>query len=61
MHRIRHPRLPGPATPLATPDSVYDADLDTGELHLLKRKPVLPGQAGDDPGDYEQHREWAPR
>jgi oligopeptidase B len=48
-------------TSLATPDSVYDADLDTGELTLLKRKPVLPlpGQAGYDPGDYEQHREWA--
>jgi oligopeptidase B len=48
-------------TSLATPDSVYDADLDTGELTLLKRKPVLPlpGEAGYDPGDYEQHREWA--
>jgi oligopeptidase B len=48
-------------TSLATPDSVYDADLDTGELALLKRKPVLPlpGEAGYDPGDYEQHREWA--
>ena len=35
-------------TSLATPDSVYDADLDTGELTLLKRKPVLPlpGRAG---------------
>src|SRR6185312_12568728 len=45
-------------TSLATPDSVYDADLDTGELTLLKRKPVvpLPGEAGYDPGDYEQHR-----
>jgi oligopeptidase B len=48
-------------TSLATPDSVYDADLDTGGLTLLKRKPVLPlpGEAGYDPGDYEQHREWA--
>jgi oligopeptidase B len=48
-------------TSLATPDSVYDAALDTGELTLLKRKPVLPlpGQGGYDPGDYEQHREWA--
>jgi oligopeptidase B len=46
---------------LATPDSVYDADLDTGELTLLKRKPVLtlPGGHPYDPQDYEQHREWA--
>ncbi|WP_018352140.1 S9 family peptidase [Longispora albida] len=41
---------------LATPDSVYDCWVATGELTLLKRKPVL----GDfDPADYEQHREWA--
>jgi oligopeptidase B len=48
-------------TSLATPDSVYDADLETGELALRKRKPVLtlPGQAPYDPADYEQHREWA--
>src|SRR5215469_10238709 len=48
-------------TSLATPDSVYDADLGTGELTLLKRKPVLPlpGEGGYDPADYEQHREWA--
>jgi oligopeptidase B len=48
-------------TSLATPDSVYDADTRTGELTLLKRTPVLalPGEAGYDPGDYEQHREWA--
>src|SRR5262245_2162863 len=46
---------------LATPDSVYDAALDTGGLTLLKRKPVLPlpGEAGYDPADYEQYREWA--
>ncbi len=46
---------------LATPDSVYDADLATGELSLLKRKAVLPlpGAGGYDPQDYEQHREWA--
>jgi oligopeptidase B len=46
---------------LATPDSVYDAGLDTGELTLLKRKPVLtpPGGHPYDPQDYEQHREWA--
>jgi len=46
---------------LATPDSVYDAALDTGELTLRKRQPVLPLPGGPDydPGDYEQHREWA--
>ena len=48
-------------TSLATPDSVYDAALDAGKLTLLKRKPVLPlpGEGSYDPGDYEQHREWA--
>lgn len=46
---------------LATPDSVYDAILETGGLSLLKRKAVLPlpGTGGYDPRDYEQHREWA--
>jgi len=43
-------------TSLVTPDSIYDVDLDSGELTLRKRKPVL----GDfDPSRYEQHREWA--
>jgi oligopeptidase B len=48
-------------TSLATPDSVFDADSRTGELTLLKRRPVLtlPGGRDYDPGDYEQHREWA--
>jgi len=48
-------------TSLATPESVYDADASTGGLTLLKRKPVLPlpGEGSYDPGDYEQHREWA--
>jgi len=48
-------------TSLVTPDSVYDCDLATGELTLLKRRPVLPLPGGRDydPGDYEQHREWA--
>jgi oligopeptidase B len=41
---------------LVTPDSVYDCDLDTGELTLRKQRPVL---GGYDPGRYEQHREWA--
>jgi oligopeptidase B len=39
-----------------TPDSVYDCDLATGALTLRKRRPVL---GGYDPGEYEQHREWA--
>jgi oligopeptidase B len=48
-------------TSLVTPASVYDADMATGELTLLKRQPVLPSPAGEPyrPEDYEQHREWA--
>jgi oligopeptidase B len=43
-------------TTMATPPAVYDFDVATGDLRLLKRTPVL----GDfDPGRYEQHREWA--
>lgn len=43
-------------TSLVTPDSVYDYDLASHDLVLRKRQPVL----GDfEPGDYEQHREWA--
>jgi oligopeptidase B len=46
---------------LATPDSIFDADSVTGELTLLKRKPVLPlpGRGAYDPLDFEQRREWA--
>jgi oligopeptidase B len=46
---------------LATPDSVYDCDMATGELILRRRRPVLPLPGGHDydPGDYEQYREWA--
>ena len=46
---------------LVTPDSVYDCDLATGELTLLRRRPVLPLPGGRDydPADYEQYREWA--
>jgi oligopeptidase B len=46
---------------LVTPDSVYDCDTVTGELTLLRRRPVLPlpGGAAYDPADYEQHRLWA--
>lgn len=41
---------------LVTPDSVYDYDLETRELVLRKRLPVLDGF---NPEEYEQHREWA--
>jgi oligopeptidase B len=46
---------------LVTPDSVYDCDTATGELTLLRRKPVLPlpGEPDYDPAVYVQHREWA--
>jgi oligopeptidase B len=46
---------------LATPESVYDCDVATGELTLLRRRPVLPSPAGRpfSPDEYEQHREWA--
>ncbi|GAA0984111.1 Dipeptidyl aminopeptidase BI [Nocardioides aquaticus] len=43
-------------TSLAVPSSVYDYDVRTRELTLLRRQPVL----GDfDPDDYEEHRLWA--
>lgn len=46
---------------LVTPDSVYDCDTATGELTLLRQRPVLalPGQGEYDPAAYEQYREWA--
>jgi oligopeptidase B len=43
-------------TSLVTPASVYDYDLRSRTLLLRKQTPVL---GGFDPGDYEQHREWA--
>lgn len=43
-------------TSMVTPPSVYDYDLGSGELILLKQKTVL---GGYDPADYEQFREWA--
>ncbi|WP_113704417.1 S9 family peptidase [Nonomuraea lactucae] len=43
-------------TSMITPPSVYDYDLATRELILLKQRPVL---GGYDAGDYEQFREWA--
>jgi oligopeptidase B len=46
---------------MVTPDSVYDCDMASGKLTLLKRQPVLSpsGEPPYDPQDYEQHREWA--
>jgi oligopeptidase B len=48
-------------TSFVTPGSVYDCDMATGELTLLKRQPVLAAPDGRQyrPEDYEQHREWA--
>ncbi|NPC95313.1 S9 family peptidase [Nocardioides sp. zg-DK7169] len=43
-------------TTMAVPPSVYDYDVRTRELHLLRRTPVL---GGYDPSDYEEHRLWA--
>ena len=43
-------------TSLATPRSVFDLDLESGELTLRKRQPVL----GDfDPARYRTERQWA--
>jgi len=46
---------------MVTPDSVYDLDTVTGEMTLLRRRPVLalPGAGEYRSEDYEQHREWA--
>jgi oligopeptidase B len=43
------------------PAAVYDFDVATRELTLLKRTPVLPGPDGTpfDPARYTQSREWA--
>src|SRR5580658_9676606 len=48
-------------TSLVTPGSVFDCDMATGELTLLKRQPVLPSPAGVPyrSEDYEEYREWA--
>jgi oligopeptidase B len=43
-------------TSMVTPASVYDFDVRTQQLTMLKRTPVL---GGYDPDRYEQHREWA--
>jgi oligopeptidase B len=46
---------------LITPASIYDCDVASGALTLLKQQAVLPGPDGRDydPSDYEQHRLWA--
>jgi oligopeptidase B len=46
---------------LVTPDSVYDCDMATGALTLLKRQPVLASPGGQEYRieDYDQYREWA--
>jgi oligopeptidase B len=46
---------------LVTPDSVYDCDMASGDLTLLKRQPVLalPGGQEYRADDYAQYREWA--
>ena len=43
-------------TTMAVPSSVYDYDVRTRELTLLRRAPVL---GGYEPDDYEEHRLWA--
>ena len=46
---------------MVTPSTVYDYDLATGELTVLKQQPVLPSPSGVpfSSDDYEQFREWA--
>jgi oligopeptidase B len=41
---------------MVTPSTVYDYDIASGTLNLLKRQPVL---GGFDPADYAQRRVWA--
>lgn len=43
-------------TTMSVPSSVYDYDVRSRELTLLRRAPVL---GGYDPDDYEEHRLWA--
>ncbi len=43
-------------TSMVTPSTVYDYQVDTGELVLRKQQPVL---GGIDLGAYTQYREWA--
>ena len=46
---------------MVTPSTVYDLDMATGALTVLKQQQVLPSPAGVgyDPAGYEQYREWA--
>ncbi len=46
---------------MVTPSTVYDYDVATGTLTVLKQQPVLPSPSGVpfSSGDYEQYREWA--
>jgi oligopeptidase B len=48
-------------TSMVTPSSVYDYDVASGELILLKQVQVLPSPSGAPyvAADYEQFREWA--
>ena len=48
-------------TSMVTPASVFDCDVATGELVLLKQTAVLPGPDGRpyNPAEYEQYRLWA--
>jgi oligopeptidase B len=43
-------------TSMTVPSSVYDYDVRSRKLALLRRTPVL---GGYDPDDYEEHRLWA--
>jgi oligopeptidase B len=46
---------------MVTPSTVYDYDVATGTLTVLKQQPVLPSPSGVpfSSGEYEQYREWA--
>ena len=46
---------------MVTPSTVYDYDMATGSLTVLKQQPVLASPAGVpfSSDDYEQHQEWA--
>ncbi len=46
---------------LATPESVYELDVQTSALTLLRQRPVLASPDGQPfrSDDYTQHREWA--
>jgi oligopeptidase B len=46
---------------MVTPGTVYDCELATGALTMLKQQPVLPSPSGAafSSADYEQYREWA--